>query len=102
MTRCEGGIWCAFVPHLRSGSLYKYAVTGADGKTVLKSDPFAAWSETGSSTASRVWDGGEYDWHDRPFLEERAQRNPLASPMEADFGFDKSAEEYVRHYLWML
>ena len=22
--------------------------------------------------------------------------------MEADFGFDKSAEEYVRHYLWML
>ena len=81
MTRCEGGIWCAFVPHLRSGSLYKYAVTGADGKTVLKSDPFAAWSETGSSTASRVWDGGEYDWHDRPFLEERAQRNPLASPM---------------------
>lgn len=81
MRRCNGGIWCAFVPNLTNGSLYKYAVTGADGKTVLKADPFAAWSETGVNTASRVWDGHEYGWHDRLFMEKRAKKDSLASPM---------------------
>ncbi len=80
MQRCDGGIWCAFVPNLSNGSLYKYAVTGADGRTVFKSDPFAAWAETGADTASRVWDGG-FGWHDKAFMEKRAAKNPLSSPM---------------------
>ena len=79
MTR-SGGVWCAFVPGLHNGSLYKYAVTGADGRTVLKSDPFAAWSETDSSTASRVWDGS-YEWRDADYMEKRAGRDPLRSPI---------------------
>jgi len=81
MTRRDGGIWCAFVRGMGNGSLYKYAVTGADGRTVLKSDPFAFWSQTGSETASRVWDGGDHIWHDAAFMEKRAGTDHLASPM---------------------
>jgi 1,4-alpha-glucan branching enzyme len=80
MERLEGGVWAAFVPGLKNGSLYKYAVTGADGRTVLKSDPFAAWSETGLDTASRVWDGA-YDWRDGAYMDKRAAKDQLASPM---------------------
>lgn len=79
MRRCNGGIWCVFVPDLTNGSLYKFAITGADGKTVLKSDPFAAWSETGVNTASKVWNSGGYDWQDRVFMESRARKAPHAS-----------------------
>jgi 1,4-alpha-glucan branching enzyme len=81
MTRVEGGAWCAFVPGLENGSLYKYAVTGADGRTVLKSDPFAFWSQTGSDTASKVWNTKPFLWRDGPYMEKRPARNPLASPM---------------------
>ena len=81
MRRCNGGIWCVFVPDLTNGSLYKFAITGADGKTVLKSDPFAAWSETGVNTASKVWNSGGYDWQDRVFMESRARKAPHASPI---------------------
>lgn len=52
-----GGIWCAFVDGLHNGDLYKYCVTQKGGKKVLKSDPFAAWSQSDIDTASRVWTG---------------------------------------------
>ena len=60
MERQEGGVWACFVDNAVVGHHYKYRVVGADGKTVLKSDPFAAWSENRSETASIVWDGGHF------------------------------------------
>lgn len=81
MEKCPGGIWCAFIPGLKTGDLYKFAVTGGDGKTVLKADPFAFWSQSGEETASRVWDSPSYSWRDGAFLEKRAKTDALSSPM---------------------
>ncbi|MBQ9663288.1 MAG: 1,4-alpha-glucan branching protein GlgB [Oscillospiraceae bacterium] len=81
MERQEGGVWACFVDNAVVGHHYKYRVVGADGKTVLKSDPFAAWSENRSETASIVWDGGHFIWQDQRFMEQRSRQNFMTTPM---------------------
>ena len=56
MYRREDGVWCAFLPNVKNGDIYKYRIVGADGNTVLKADPFAFHAETGPATGSKVWD----------------------------------------------
>ena len=48
------GVWYGVFSDIVEGMLYKYAVLGADNKTVLKSDPFAFSSELRPKTASIV------------------------------------------------
>ena len=77
----DGGVWVCFVEGLSDGVLYKFCVTGADGHEILKSDPFAAWSEHGENTASRVWKGGSYKWTDESYMSRRAARDFMREPM---------------------
>ncbi|MBQ1235835.1 MAG: 1,4-alpha-glucan branching protein GlgB, partial [Oscillospiraceae bacterium] len=57
-------------------------VTGADAVTVLKADPFAAYSRTREQTASIVWNGGKHKWSDGAWMKHRAskdwQRQPIS------------------------
>lgn len=39
MYRREDGVWCAFLPNVKNGDIYKYRIVGADGNTVLKARP---------------------------------------------------------------
>ncbi len=64
MERHPSGVWRCFVPGLKSGDIYKYGITGRDGKTRLKADPFAFHAETGPKTGSRVWEFAEFGWTD--------------------------------------
>ena len=77
----EGGVWVGFRADVRVGQHYKYRITGADGKTVEKADPFAAWSENRAETASIVWDGGHHVWQDQDFMEARSRKNFMTEPM---------------------
>ena len=81
MEKLEGGIWAAFVKNLSDGCLYKYCITDQSGREVLKADPFADYSQCGGETASRVWSGGCYTWRDKKYLDERAARSFMTSPM---------------------
>ena len=80
MERLEGGVWAAFVENVGEGSLYKFAVTQTNGNTVLKTDPFAAWAQNGSDTASLVYDG-RYEWTDGEYMARRARRDFMHAPM---------------------
>jgi len=51
---------------------YKYAVTGQDGVTWLKADPYANYSETLKNTASIIHTAAEYTWHDAEWLKKRS------------------------------
>lgn len=53
--RISGGIFEAFVTGVKKFDAYKFAVTGQNGKTVLKSDPYAVHFETRPGTASKVF-----------------------------------------------
>ncbi len=64
MTRNGDGIWETFIPGLRQYDAYKFAVTGPNGETALKADPYAFHAETRPNTASKLYDMTAYPWHD--------------------------------------
>ncbi|WP_288402135.1 1,4-alpha-glucan branching enzyme [uncultured Deinococcus sp.] len=72
MERLEFGFWGAFVPAARHGQRYKFRVTGQDGRTVDKADPYGRFFETRPNTSSIVWDQ-PFDWTDAAWMEKRAQ-----------------------------
>lgn len=74
------GIYEVFVPGLQEGELYKYAITGQNGNTVLKFDPYGFSGELRPGTASKVASIDGYPWKDSTWMEKRK-----------DFQFKKEA-----------
>ncbi len=81
MTRDWEGYWSAQVPAAQHGQVYKYAVTGPDGRVILKADPFAFHAETGPATGSKVWELPERKWGDGKWMKARPARKWRAEPM---------------------
>jgi 1,4-alpha-glucan branching enzyme len=76
-----GGLWERFVPDIRAGALYKFAVLGADGKRRLKADPFGRAMQLAPGTASRVTPPPRHHWRDAEWMAERAGRDWQRSAM---------------------
>ena len=54
--RPEAGIWELFIPGLKQGTAYKYAIDDAHGHRLpFKADPYAFYAERRPATASIVW-----------------------------------------------
>jgi 1,4-alpha-glucan branching enzyme len=79
--RGGSGIWELFLPGLGEGEVYKYEIKGHNNYLGLKTDPFAFYAELRPNTASVVHDIDGYAWHDQAWMEARAQRQPLKSPL---------------------
>jgi 1,4-alpha-glucan branching enzyme len=75
------GVWELFVPGLRAGERYKYALRGADGWEHEKADPFAFATELRPRTASVVADIHAHEWEDSEWMARRRERQPLREPM---------------------
>ena len=101
MEKMEGGIWVIFVEGLHDCLCYKYCIDGADGRRVLKSDPFAAFSQNGVQTASLVWSEHPFPWGDEEYLRRRAGQNFMTTPMsiyEVHLGSWKNLEGGVTYH----
>ena len=72
MTPADGGVWELTQPEARRYDGYKYVVTGADGRTVWKADPYAFHAATRPGTDSKVYDLAGYEWHDGAWREKCA------------------------------
>ena len=81
MNKTAGGVWELFVPGLPAFSSYKYAVTGADGKLVMKADPFAFHAETRPGTASKTYDPSLHKWNDSEWMKKRRSFSPYDQPV---------------------
>ena len=81
MARSEHGLWERFIPGLKQFDTYKYAVTSAQGKTVLKADPYAFHAETRPGTASKLYDLPDYRWGDGAWRAGRASAPVDRSPL---------------------
>ena len=81
MARGEHGLWEKFIPGLKQFDTYKYAVTSARGKTVLKADPYAFHAETRPGTASKLYDLPPYRWGDGAWRAGRASAPIDRSPL---------------------
>ena len=80
MNKKDGGIWEKKIPALDNYASYKYAITGTDGVTVLKSDPYARHFETAPANASKFY-FSDYKWRDDEWREKRRKSNIYESPV---------------------
>lgn len=76
------GIWSIFIPKLFIGDIYKYEILTRDGNTILKSDPFAFYSQKRPDTSSVVYDPfKDFTWTDELWIEARDKKDIYKSPM---------------------
>lgn len=104
------GVWEGFVPGIKSYELYKYQIQTKDGRSFLKSDPYACHMETRPDTASRYYNLSGYRWKDQKWENGKKAVNFYESPVNIyelhagswkkypdgnPFGYRKLAEELI-------
>ncbi len=69
----DQGIWEAVVYSDKplEGNFYKYKITGKNGYTHMKADPYARYSETLKKTASIICEESSHEWNDADWLKKR-------------------------------
>lgn len=96
------GIYELFIPEVGIGDIYKYEIWGADGRRVMKADPYGNFSELRPANASVVWDINRYSWNDSKWMDARAKWNVQKEPMlvyEVSLGaFRKPSGEDNKEY----
>ncbi len=73
--------WHVFLPTPQAGQRYKFQITGADGVTSDRADPFAAFAELRPLTASVLCRAAEHPWHDADWQAQRRQRQSREAPI---------------------
>ena len=77
----DSGIYELFIPELKTGELYKYAITTRSGDVILKADPYAFSSEFRPGTASVTAALSGFSWSDEAWMEQRRKKDPEKEPM---------------------
>ncbi len=76
----ESGIWEGFIAGLKWGDVYKYGIRTNKGVLLEKGDPFAvSWEQNlqAGSLVSTTW----FEWNDKNWMSDRANKNSLKAPM---------------------
>lgn len=76
----ESGIWEGFIAGLKWGDVYKYGIRTNKGVLLEKGDPFAvSWEQNlqAGSLVSTTW----FEWNDKNWISDRADKNSLKAPM---------------------
>ncbi len=82
MYRIDGGeVWETTVPDLHVFDTYKFCIQTADGRELMKCDPYAFHSETRPANASKLYNIEGYEWHDEKWMETRKKQSVYKSPV---------------------
>lgn len=85
----DTGCYIIFIEGLKEYDLYKYLIETADGRDIMKADPYAFYAETRPHTASKVYDIEGYKWSDTKYIKNRQNTNHFKMPKniyEVHFG----------------
>lgn len=96
MTLIAPEIWEAVVDGVSKYDCYKYAIQTADGRLLMKADPYAVHQETRPGTASKVYDLPSYKWTDSDWFARQKEASVLDKPVniyEIHFGSWKQHED---------
>ena len=96
MTPIAPEIWEAVVDGVSKYDCYKYAIQTADGRLLMKADPYAVHQETRPGTASKVYDLPSYKWTDSDWFARQKEVSVLDKPVniyEIHFGSWKQHED---------
>jgi len=77
----DNGIWSGFVPGMREGDVYKFAVRTRWGEIYEKLDPYAFATEHPPKTASVVCDLSRHQWQDADWIARRDRTDWLKKPV---------------------
>ena len=77
----KSGVWELMIPDLAQYDIYKYCIKTRDGRTLMKSDPYAFHAETAPDNASKLYDIEGYEWKDKDWYDKRKDYNPYRSPV---------------------
>ncbi|MDD5268922.1 MAG: 1,4-alpha-glucan branching protein GlgB [Methylococcales bacterium] len=78
----DAGIWELFVPAVRSGAHYQFEIHTQNGERLLKSDPYAFFTQTAPDTDSVVYPvEGIYAWQDQEWMAQRRRINVWRMPV---------------------
>ncbi|MCQ2484177.1 MAG: 1,4-alpha-glucan branching protein GlgB [Clostridia bacterium] len=77
----DGSIWECTVEGIKQFDTYKYCITTADGRKLMKADPYGFHTETRPDNASKFYDIDNYEWHDSKWLKKRREISAYDSPM---------------------
>ena len=76
------GVWECFVPGVKPGALYKYAIYSRyNNYAVEKTDPYGFATELRPRTASIVVDIHQHRWNDTTWMQQREEHQKLSSPI---------------------
>ena len=89
LERLDAGVWAGFVAGIGSRTPYKYAVTGADGRTIDRADPMAQFAEHSGGMASIVFHS-QHEWQDGDWMGAPRRRRPGPRPHEHVRGAPRS------------
>ena len=67
----DGRFYTLHVTNAGHLQMYKYRITGADGKVVDHCDPFAFYNELRPGTASRIYNMHRYQFYDETWMKKR-------------------------------
>ncbi len=78
----DGEIWKIFIPGIKEGDVYKYAIMPQHGGPhIMKADPYGYYAEVAPATASRVYDMNHYEWQDAEWQEKKQRTQSYGQPM---------------------
>lgn len=78
----SGGVWEAEIKNIKPYDMYKYCITAADGRTLMKCDPYGFHMEMRPGTATKYYEIDDcYEWHDEKWVEGRNGKNIYESPV---------------------
>ncbi len=77
----DSGIWEIFIPDMKAGQLYKYAITTNTGKILFKADPYAFSAEYRPGTASITAEIDNFKWTDDKWMTARTSTIPEQTPL---------------------
>lgn len=75
------GIYERFIPGIKPGELYKFAITTQTDKVIFKADPFAQYAEYRPGTASITAFHDFFRWSDASWIQKRESTNPREAAM---------------------
>ena len=75
------GIYERFIPDIKPGELYKFAITTQTSKVIFKADPFAQYAEYRPGTASITAFSDNFHWNDAAWVQKRESINPCEAAM---------------------
>ena len=98
----DGGIWTTFVSDIGESFIYKYEIITGSNNKLIKSDPFAFYSEQRPATASVVFNLENHKWQDDEYIIHKSYEKVYERPVniyEVHLGSWRRGEGGFKSYI---